>query len=219
MTWRTCWLFPRQSAEEHVCRVVYICQLKSTCSVSSQGLLTMPLTFSLTPTVFQVAECSNSQSCSLGDVGCVPWLTLPSPNLWQAQGPLHPCDTLLPKLNPLLFFLVCDVITLGTGAARRTPILFSFLAIKYYVRADFSSSFPKCVWRFLRSTRVFISAVPRRGRNDQSLCATGIAQFTAPPCALAHHSAWRWAYHCSDQLYDPVRRIRLPFCTSGLPNK
>lgn len=140
--------FPKQSAEEHVCRIVYICQLKSTCSVSSQGLLTMPLTFSLTPTVFQVAERSNSQSWSPGDAGYVPWLTLPSPNLWQAQGPLHPCDTLLPKLNPLLFFLVCDVITLGTGTARRTPILFSFPAIKYYVRADFSSSSPKCVWRF-----------------------------------------------------------------------
>lgn len=120
------------------CLIVYICQIKSTCSVSSPGPLTMPLTFSLTPTVFQVAGCSNSQSWSPGDAGCVQWLTLLPPNLWQAQGPLYPCDTLLPKLNPLLYFLVCDVIALGTTTPRRTPILFSFPAIKHYVWAHFS---------------------------------------------------------------------------------
>lgn len=48
--------------------------------------------------------------------------------------------------------------------------------------------------------RAFISAAPRRGHNDQSLCAAGVAQFTAtlpypppslpcaPPSALAHHT-------------------------------
>lgn len=38
------------------------------------------------------------------------------------------------------FFLVCDVIALGSATPHRTPILFSFPAIKYYVWADFSSS-------------------------------------------------------------------------------
>lgn len=56
---------------------------------------------------------------------------------------------------------------------------------------------PKCDQWFLRSTRVFINAVPCWGCNDQSLCATDIAQFTAPPSALAYHSVCRWAYHCS----------------------
>lgn len=114
-----------------------------------------------------------------------PWLTLHSPNLWQAQGPHSPCDTLLPKLNPPLFSLVRDVIALAIATPHRTPILFSFPAIKHYVhsrrRGGGSSSSQKCARRVLRSTRAFISAVPRRGRNDQSLCAAGIAQFTAPP--------------------------------------
>lgn len=59
----------------------------------------------------------------------------------------------------------------------------------------------------LRSTPVFISTVACWGCNDQSWCTTDIAQFTAPRGALAHHSAWHYAYHCSDQLYGPVRRI------------
>lgn len=70
-----------------------------------------------------------------------------------------------------------------------------------------------------RSVRVFIRAVPCCGCNDQSLCATDLAQFTVLPSALAHHSAWRSAYRGSDQLYDPMTRMQLLFCTSGLPNK
>jgi len=142
----------------------------------------MSLAFSLTPTVIQFTECSNRQSWSPGDAGCVPWLTLLSPNLWQAQGPLCPCDTLLSKLNPLLFFLVCDVITLGTATSHRTPILFSFPAIKYYVWDDFGRSFPKMGLAVLRSTWVFIRAVPHWGRNDQSLCATDNTIYYNPKC-------------------------------------
>lgn len=144
------------------CLIVYICQIKSTCSVSSQGLPTMPLTFSLTPTVFQVTECSNSQSWSPGDAGCVSWLTLLSPNLWQAQGPLYPCDTLLPKLNPPFFFLVCDVIALAIATPHRTPILFSFPAIKYYVWAGFSSISQNAFGAFEVNTGIHQRCSPQR---------------------------------------------------------
>lgn len=136
------------------------------------------------------------------------WLTLRSPTLWQAQGPQHPppappppCDTLLPKLNPPPLFSRpwCNR-TSPPPLTRRTPILFSFPAIKHYAAAAAvapAKKKKKAPGRFLRSTRAFISAAPRRGRNDQSLCAAGVAQFTAPPpyhapahppSALAHHT-------------------------------
>lgn len=161
LTLRTCRSFPEQ-CRGGWCLIVYICRGKSTCSLSSPGLLTMSLTFSLTPTVFQFAECSNSQSWGLGDAGGEPWLTLLSPNLWQAQGPPCPCDTLLPKLNPLLLFLVCDVITLGTTTSHRTPTLFSFPAIKYYVWANFSSRLQNALGGFEVNTGIHQRCSPLR---------------------------------------------------------
>lgn len=124
--------------------------------------------------------------------GCEPWLTLLSPNLWQARGPLQPCDTLLPKLDPLLYFLACDIIALASRTPLRTPILFSFPAIKHRAPGRSWAAAPRDAFGVFWGQRGHSSApLPRWGRNDQSLCATGLAQFTAPPSALAHHSAWR----------------------------
>lgn len=79
---------------------------------------------------------------------------------------------------------------------------------------------PKMHSASLRSACVFISAVSCWGANDQSLCVPQTETlFTAPPSALADHSAWHLAHHCSDQLYDLKRRIRLPFWTTAPPNK
>lgn len=87
------------------------------------------------------------------------------------------------------------------------PVLFSFPAIKCCAWSCIISGSQNSFGAF--GVNAFISMAPRKGYNDQSLWAAGRAQFAAAPSVLTHHSAWHPAYHCSGQLYDPVKRVGL----------
>lgn len=219
MTWRTCWLFPKTecrgacvsyslylSAKEHLFSVLTgppnnaIDLFSDTDCISGRRTLKQPKLEPRRCGLCAMINAPLSQSLTS---------TRATPPVWYTSSQI--------ESSALFSCLWCNHTWYRHCSQDTYPLFIS--SNKVLCASWLQQQLPKMRLAVLRSTRVFISAVPRRGRNDQSLCATGIAQFTAPPSALAHHSAWRWAYHCSDQLYDPVRRIRLPFCTSGLPNK
>lgn len=179
------------SAEADRCLWGCVCQTKSKCFAWSQSLLTKSLTFSLTQTVFQFAECSNSQSQKprRRELCCVINAPL-SQSLTSTRATMAVWYT-PSKLNPLRFFsfLWCNHTWCNHFSQNTFPLFISsnkVLRVSQLQRQQ--HRMPSAV---LRSTRVFISTVPCRGYNDQSLCTTLWAQFTAPPSALAHQSAWQ----------------------------
>lgn len=89
-----------------LCLTVYISGIKSTCSVSSQGLLTKSLTFSLTLTVFQSSECSNSPR----DAGYVPVINAPLPQSLTSTRATLPVWYTSSQIgsSPLLSHLWCN---------------------------------------------------------------------------------------------------------------
>lgn len=72
--------------------------------------------------------------------------------------------------------------------SHRTPILFSFPAIKYYVRADFGDGLQNAFSAFEVNTGINQRCSPLRIQWSKFVCHRN-SKIYSTPCALAHHSA------------------------------